>query len=128
MACWLCNPDEYKWVGHGGKCVRRLLDEDNETFVTVPKHSHVPHHLLVVLKSCGDSHKEGLIQCGCRDMVALAMMMAKWCSVLRTIGYDTIYSGCYSDEGHVHCHSSPSAFSKTRASEALPCNGWAAKR
>jgi diadenosine tetraphosphate (Ap4A) HIT family hydrolase len=112
--CWMCNPEEYKWASHADEPVNRLLDEDEYTFVVVPLHSHVRHHLLVVLKRTGDSHKCGLIDCNANDLQALAIMTAKWCSILKTMHYDTIYSGCYSDEGHMHYHLIPFSFEKDK--------------
>ena len=108
--CWLCNPNEYNWVEHKSNRVHRLVDEDDFTFVVVPRHSHVRHHLLVVLKRNEDGHKSGLIDCAEGDLKAMATPMAKWCSILKSMGYDTVYSGCYSDEKHVHYHLIPFKF------------------
>lgn len=112
--CWMCNPEEYEWASHGDERVKRLLDEDDYVFVVVPLHSHVRHHLLVVLKRSDDGHKCGLIECNSWDLQVLAKMTAKWCSILKTMKYDTIYSGCYSDEGHVHYHLIPFRFEKDK--------------
>jgi len=108
--CWLCDPDKYEWVEYKGDRVRRLVDEDDLTFVVVPRHSHVRHHLLVVLKRTEDGHKRGLIDCANADLKAMAEPIAKWCSILKRMGYDTVYSGCYSDEQHVHYHLIPFKF------------------
>ena len=108
--CWLCDPDKYEWVEHNGDRVQRLVDEDNLTFVVVPQHSHVRHHLLVVLKRSMNGHKRGLIDCNADDLKAMAEPIHKWCLVFRRMGYDTVYSGCYSDAGHVHYHLIPFKF------------------
>jgi diadenosine tetraphosphate (Ap4A) HIT family hydrolase len=113
----MCNPEENKWLSQGNERVNRLLDEDKYAFVVVPRHSHVRHHLLVVLKRSGDRHKNGLIECCPQDLKVLAEMTAKWCSILKIMKYDTIYSGCYSDEGHVHYHLIPFIFKNDKGFE-----------
>lgn len=105
--CWLCNRREYAWVRFRKRSVCRLVYEDDYTYVIVPRESHVKHHLLVVLKAKNGSHKRGLIDCSADDLTSLAVTISSWCDVLKGCHYDTVYTGCYSDEGHVHFHLVP---------------------
>jgi diadenosine tetraphosphate (Ap4A) HIT family hydrolase len=96
--CWLCS--EYKEVG---KTVNRVVFEDSNTYVVVPKDSHVLHHLIVALRQ----HKEGLIDCSEDDLANIGKTIVKACKALKSMGYNRVYAGCYSDEGHVHYHLIP---------------------
>jgi diadenosine tetraphosphate (Ap4A) HIT family hydrolase len=99
--CWLCNC--YKEVSTGTRTVNRLVFEDLYSYVIVPRESHVQHHLIVALRK----HKEGLIDCSARDLTHIGKTLASACKVLKGMGYDRVYGGCYSDEGHVHYHLIP---------------------
>jgi diadenosine tetraphosphate (Ap4A) HIT family hydrolase len=99
--CWLC--DNYEEVGTATRKVNRLVFKDPNTYVVVPKDSHVPHHLIVALRN----HKEGLIDCSVDDHVHIGKTLAIACQALKCMGYSDIYGGCYSDEGHVHYHLIP---------------------
>jgi diadenosine tetraphosphate (Ap4A) HIT family hydrolase len=80
---------------------------DRHTYVIVPRESHVKHHLLVVLKASRGVHKDGLIHCTADDLKHLGAMISRWCNILEQCGYDRVYTGCYSDEGHAHFHLIP---------------------
>ena len=99
--CWLC--DDYEEVKTATKKVNRLVYQDPITYVIVPKDSHVPHHLIVVLRV----HKKGLIDCSAEDHVHIGKTVAIACQTLKSMGYRQVYGGCYSDEGHVHYHLIP---------------------
>ncbi len=99
--CWLCN--DYKEVGPATKTINRLVFEDPNSYVIIPLESHVPHHLIVVLRK----HKEGLIDCSAEDLAHIGKTTAAACKALRAMGYSRVYGGCYSDEGHVHYHLIP---------------------
>ena len=115
MDCWLCDASKYKTLGHNGHVVDRMLEEDDNTYVVVPRHSHVRYHLLVVLKKKpNEQHKQGLIMCSVEDQIAMAKTCARWCEVLKGMEYDTVYSGCYSDEGHAHYHLIPFMFGEAK--------------
>ena len=103
----MCDRKQYAWLEHKDTRVRRLVDEDKHSYVIVPRESHVKHHLLVVLKSKKGVHKSGLIHCTANELELLSPMISRWCKKLRRCGYDTIYAGCYSDDGHVHFHLIP---------------------
>jgi hypothetical protein len=78
--------------------------ENKYTYVIVPRESHVKHHLLVVLKAENGAHKRGLIECTADGLTHLGTTISRWCAVLKRCPYDTIYTGCYSDAGHVYFH------------------------
>jgi diadenosine tetraphosphate (Ap4A) HIT family hydrolase len=99
--CWLC--DNYEEVGTTVRKVKRLVFQDPNTFVVVPKDSHVTHHLIVALRS----HKEGLIDCSPEDNAHIGRTIAIACQTLKSMGYSHVYGGCYSDEGHIHYHLIP---------------------
>jgi diadenosine tetraphosphate (Ap4A) HIT family hydrolase len=105
----MCDFIQYAWLEHDGHRVFRLVSEDQYTYVIVPRESHVEHHLLVVLKTQDERHKRGLIECTKDDLAHLGATISYWCAILRQppFGYDTVYAGCYSDEGHVHFHLIP---------------------
>lgn len=107
MTCWMCDREKYVWLEHQGSRVCRLVDEDEHAYVIVPRESHVKHHLLVVLKANEEPHKQGLIECTADDLRRLATTISRWCDVLKRYPYDTVYTACYSDEGHVHFHLIP---------------------
>ena len=107
MDCCWCDPTKYPYVSRD-QPVNRLVDEDNFTYVIVPRESHVKHHLLVFLKANEGKHKKGLIDCTEQDLIHLGRTIAGWCRILKEhLGYNTVYSGCYSDAGHVHFHLLP---------------------
>jgi diadenosine tetraphosphate (Ap4A) HIT family hydrolase len=99
--CWLCN--DYKEVGPATRRVNRFVFEDPNSYVIVPRESHVPHHLLVVLRK----HKEGLIDCSADDLAHIGKTLASACEAFKSMGYGRVYGGCFSDEGHVHYHLIP---------------------
>jgi diadenosine tetraphosphate (Ap4A) HIT family hydrolase len=103
----MCDPEQCRYIASGTRKVSRVLDEDEYTYVIVPRESHVRHHLLVVLKPITGVHKCGFIDLSSSDITVLGKPIAKWCGALKAMGYDTVYSGCYSDEGHVHFHLIP---------------------
>jgi len=107
--CWMCDPKQYKNLVPWDQKIERLVDQDKRTYVIVPRESHVKHHLLVVLKAQRGKHKRGLIECTKDDLRYLGKTIYKWCSILKKLPskYDTVYAGCYSDEGHVHFHLIP---------------------
>ena len=107
--CWMCDPKQYNRQGDGDREIERQVDYDRHTYVIVPRESHVPHHLLVVLKAKGGRHRRGLVECTKDDLCYLGKKISKWCSILKQprFGYDTVYAGCYSDNGHVHFHLIP---------------------
>jgi diadenosine tetraphosphate (Ap4A) HIT family hydrolase len=107
MNCWMCDPKKYTFVEHQDFRVSRLVFENDSTFVTVPRESHVKHHLLVVLKPQDAQHKNSLIECSASDLAALGSTIVKCCQTLKRMGYDTVYTGCYSDSGHAHFHLIP---------------------
>jgi diadenosine tetraphosphate (Ap4A) HIT family hydrolase len=109
MDCWLCKEKDYRFIKYDKLLVDRLVYEDKYTYAIVPKDSHVKHHLLVVLKSKNGVHKKGLIECNAADLRKIGKTMAILCSKLKKLNsnYDTIYTGCFSDEGHVHYHLFP---------------------
>lgn len=123
----MCDSDQYAWLKYDGQRVRRLVDEDGRTYVTVPRESHVEHHLLVVLKARRGVHKPGLIDCTAEELKYLGATISRWCAALKRYGYDSVYTGCYSDAGHVHFHLIPfnHARDKGYKGEAMQ---WLAKK
>lgn len=109
MVCWMCDSNQYSWLEHDGYRVFRRVSEDQYTYVIVPRESHAEHHLLVVIKKQDGQHKRGLIECTKDDLAYLGATISYGCSILRQppFEYDTVYAGCYSDEGHVHFHLIP---------------------
>jgi diadenosine tetraphosphate (Ap4A) HIT family hydrolase len=107
MKCWLCDRSQYEYLEYEDVRVSRLLFECEYTFVVIPQESHVKHHLIVALKAQNGLHRRGLIDCTAEDLYHLGNTIAKCSAAIRRIGYDTIYAGCYSDEGHVHYHLLP---------------------
>ena len=107
--CWMCDPEQYENLSPNcDRKIERLVDQDNRTYVIVPQESHVRHHLLIVLKAQKGKHKRGLMECKNSDLLHLSKTLFKWCSILKEqFRYDTVYAGCYSDEGHVHFHLIP---------------------
>jgi diadenosine tetraphosphate (Ap4A) HIT family hydrolase len=105
----MCDSNQYAWLEHDGHRVSRLVFQNEYTYVIVPRESHVEHHLLVVLKAQNGQHKGGLIECTKDDLAYLGATVSYCCSILRQhrFGYDTVYAGCYCDEGHVHFHLIP---------------------
>ncbi len=65
--------------------------------------------LIVVLKKNEKQHRVGLIECNSDDLTHIGKTIYRFCSKLKELpyGYDTIYSGCFSDAGHVHYHLFP---------------------
>lgn len=114
MNCWMCNASQYTIIEHQDRRVHRLVLENERTYVIVPRESHVRHHLLVVLKSKDGQHKKGLIECSASDLAELGHTISKCSQILKQMGYDTVYTGCYSDEGHVHFHLIPLNHSKDK--------------
>jgi diadenosine tetraphosphate (Ap4A) HIT family hydrolase len=123
----MCDPEEYCFLAWGNRRVCRLVDENDKCYVIVPRESHLEHHLLVVLKPAAGQHKGGLIECTFSDISNLGKAISKWAGVLKTMGYDTVYAGCFSDEGHVHFHLFPFRFhiDKEKRGKALQ---WLAKK
>lgn len=110
-SCWMCERKQYQYLElQTESAVERLVDEDNNCYVIVPWNSVVKHHVLVVLKK----HKKGLIECEPWDLTLLGIMIAKWCRIFKSMGYDTVYSGCYSDNGHIHYHLYPIVFARDK--------------
>ena len=109
MNCPWCNQEEMKYITYNGKTVDRQLFEDDYTYVLVPRESHVKHHLIVVLKKNEEQHRAGLMECNSDDLTHIGKTIYKFCSKLKELpyGYDTVYSGCFSDEGHLHYHLFP---------------------
>ena len=99
--CWLCN--DYVEVGPAKRKVNRLVFEDANSYAIIPLESHVQHHLIVALKK----HKESLIDCSAEDLAHIGKTLASACKAFKCMGYSRVYSGCYSDEGHVHYHLIP---------------------
>lgn len=99
--CRWCN--DYEKVSYGGRCINRLIHKYRHTYVIVPRESHVTHHLLVFLRK----HRDRLIDCNGQDLCHLGETVAKACEVLKSMGYDRVYAGCYSDDPHVHYHLIP---------------------
>ncbi len=116
MKCWLCDPAQYAWLEYGDLRVPRLLFEDEHTFVIIPRESHVKHHLLVALKEKRGQHRRGLIDCSAEELAYLGSTISYWCVVLKRMKYDTMYAGCYSDEGHMHFHLIPLSHTKDKGS------------
>lgn len=114
MTCWLCDRSKYEYIEHNGMRVSRLLFEDDNTFVVIPRESHVKHHLIVGLKAKNGIHKSGLIECNSDDLNHLGATIAKCNAAIQRVGYDTIYLGCYSDEGHIHYHLLPLVHSRDK--------------
>jgi hypothetical protein len=114
MTCWLCDRSQYEYIEHNGMRVSRLLFECENTFVVIPRESHVKHHLIVGLKAKNGVHKSGLIECNSDDLNYLGTTIAKCNATILRLGYDTIYLGCYSDEGHVHYHLLPLLHSRDK--------------
>jgi diadenosine tetraphosphate (Ap4A) HIT family hydrolase len=99
-----------KYIKYKSKKVDRQLFEDDYTYVLVPKESHVKHHLIVVLKKRSEEHhRAGLMDCKPDDLAHIGNTIYKCCSKLKKLPYryDTVYSGCFSDAGHVHYHLFP---------------------
>jgi diadenosine tetraphosphate (Ap4A) HIT family hydrolase len=99
-----------KYITYSGKTVDRQLFEDDYTYVLVPRESHVKHHLIVVLKKNNEEqHRAALMECNSDDLTDIGKTIYKFCSKLKELpyGYDTVYSGCFSDAGHVHYHLFP---------------------
>jgi diadenosine tetraphosphate (Ap4A) HIT family hydrolase len=110
MNCPWCNQKEMRYIKCKGKTVDRQLFEDDYTYVLVPRESHVKHHLIVVLKKKNKGkHRKGLMQCESDDLTHIGKTIYKFCSKLKELPYryNTVYSGCFSDEGHVHYHLFP---------------------
>ncbi len=107
MNCWMCDPTQYRWLQYADLRVSRLLSENKYTYVIVPRESHVKHHLLVALKEKNGRHKRGLIECSAEELAYLGSTISHWCAILKKMKYDTVYTGCYSDEGHTHFHLIP---------------------
>jgi diadenosine tetraphosphate (Ap4A) HIT family hydrolase len=107
MNCWMCDPSQYAWLEYADLCVSRLLFENEHTYVIVPRESHVKHHLLVALKEKNGQHKRGLIECSDEELAYLGSTISYWCTILKKMKYDTVYTGCYSDGGHMHFHLIP---------------------
>jgi diadenosine tetraphosphate (Ap4A) HIT family hydrolase len=123
MSCWLCDRSQYEYLEYEGGRVSRLLFECEHTFVVIPQESHVKHHLIVALKA----HKRGLIDCSAEDLSHLGNTIAKCSAAIRAIGYDTIYAGCYSDEGHVHYHLLPLCHSRDKGHKGYAMK-WMAEK
>jgi diadenosine tetraphosphate (Ap4A) HIT family hydrolase len=85
------------------------LFEDDYTYVLVPRESHIKHHLIIVLKKKEEQHRAGLMECNSDDLTRIGKTIDRFCLKLKELpyGYDTVYSGCFSDEGHVHFHLFP---------------------
>ena len=109
MNCPWCNQEEMKYIRYKDKTVNRQLFEDDYTYVLVPRESHVKHHLIVVLKKKEEKHRAGLIECTSDDLTHIGKTIYRFCSKLKELpyGYDAVYSGCFSDAGHVHYHLFP---------------------
>jgi len=125
--CWMCDPQQYGYVTLGRTRVSRIVDENGTCYVVVPQSSHMRHHLLVVLKSANGRHKRGIIECTSADITSMGNRIAAWCEVLRHMGYDTVYTGCYSDSGHVHFHLIPFHFKAEKGFEGRALQ-WLAER
>jgi diadenosine tetraphosphate (Ap4A) HIT family hydrolase len=123
----MCDPKEYRILTWGNRKVCRVVGEDDNCYVIVPRESHLEHHLLVVLKPAAGQHKRGLIECTYSDISNLGKAISNWSGVLKTMGYDTVYAGCFSDEGHIHFHLFPFRFQmdKGKRGKALQ---WLAKK
>ena len=98
-----------KYITYKGKKVNRQLFEDDYTYVLVPRESHVRHHLIVVLKKNAKQHRAGLMECNSDDLAHIGKTIYRFCSKVKKLPYryDTVYSGCFSDAGHVHYHLFP---------------------
>jgi diadenosine tetraphosphate (Ap4A) HIT family hydrolase len=99
--CLWCN--NYEKVLYGERCINRLIHGYRHTYVIVPQESHVTHHLVVFLRE----HRDSLIDCDEQDLRRIGETVAKACKVLKSMGYDRVYAGCYSDDPHVHYHLIP---------------------
>jgi len=110
----MCDPSQYAWLEYADLRVSRLLFENQHTYVVVPRESHVKHHLLVALKEKNGQHKRGLIECSDAELAYLGSTISYWCTILNKMNYDTVYTGCYSDEGHVHFHLVPLIHAKDK--------------
>ncbi len=114
MNCWMCDPFQYAWLEYADLRVSRLLFENEHTYVIVPRESHVKHHLLVALKEKNGQHKWGLIECSAEELAYLGSTISYWCAILKKMKYDTVYTGCYSDEGHMYFHLIPLIHAKDK--------------
>jgi diadenosine tetraphosphate (Ap4A) HIT family hydrolase len=129
MNCSWCKIEEIRFVVYENKRVDRLLAEDEYTYVIVPQESHVMHHLIVVLKGKEGSHKAGLIDCDSTDLINIGKTTVACCEKLKRLpyGYDTIYSGCFSDAGHVHFHLFPLNIDRDKGERGRAIN-WLSKK
>lgn len=108
--CWMCDEAKYSFLEHDGRSVSRLVFEDDRTYVIVPRESHVPYHLLVVLKE----HRDGLVSCHESDLTALGKTIAGTSQALKALedkeDPTVVYACCFSDSQdtqHVHFHLIP---------------------
>jgi diadenosine tetraphosphate (Ap4A) HIT family hydrolase len=113
--CWMCAPKEYRYLKCSKeKCnkhkVDRLIDENEHCYVVVPSDPLFRHHIMIVLKKRNKEHKKNLIECTKIEITQMGEMIAKWCGIFKRMKYDTVYSGCFSDSGHVHTHLYPFNF------------------
>jgi diadenosine tetraphosphate (Ap4A) HIT family hydrolase len=123
----MCDPSQYAWLEYADSRISRLLFENEHTYVIVPRESHVKHHLLVVLKNKKVQHVRGLIECSNEELAYLSSTIAYWCAILKKMNYDTVYTGCYSDEGHVHFHLIPLIHAKDKGSSGSAMQ-WLAEK
>ena len=123
----MCDPSQYAWFEYADLRVSRLLFENEHTYVIVPRESHVKHHLLVTLKEKNGQHKRGLIECSAEELAYLGSTISYWCTILKKMKYDTVYTGCYFDEGRMHFHLIPMIHAKDKGSSGSAIQ-WLAEK
>ena len=101
--CWMCDREQYMYTEVLGFRVNKVIYENSDVYVMVPHDPHVRHHVMVVLKK----HRDGLINCREEDLRAMLAAIVKCNPAFKRLGYDTVYTGVFSDNGHMHFHLFP---------------------
>ena len=102
--CWMCKPENYPFLPTTE--VSRLIDENESCYAIVPAEYLFRHHIMIVHKE----HRDNFIDSTSSEVAEMGKMMSKWCRIFKLMKYDTVYTGCFSDSGHVHFHLYPFRF------------------
>ena len=119
--CWLCDPKEYPFLPDTE--VLRLIDDDENCYAIFPTDYLLRHHIMIVHKE----HRDNFIYCTSSEIAQMGKMMSKWCRIFQLMKYDTVYTGCFSDSGHVHFNLYPFHFDNEKIYKGSAIQWLAAK-
>jgi len=102
--CWMCKKSEYRILDKEVR-IKRILDEDKDCYIIVPRDPLIFGHVLIVLKKHRNTLKDAILD----ELNLLNKQVLKWSKIL-TEAFDdckNVYLTCLNDEHHLHYHLFP---------------------